>query len=187
MGVDVCFKGVSRVYQGYFKELSMVSVSRQILRVFQCSFKGISKKLRKFQVSFQEVFKGSLKHINSLSNETLLLLLLYVSCCSFPSRRRACLLFNWKCKTLLQLSQIFNKQVQTLYRRCVAVQSLIWKCVGESYLAEEFRQITIYLAEQFRQITRYLAEQFRQIAHYLADHPILTKNILFLEFEKSTI
>ena len=29
-----------------------------------------------------------------------------------------------------------------------------------------------YLAEQFRQITHYLAEQFRQIAHYLAEHLI---------------
>ena len=37
---------------------------------------------------------------------------------------------------------------------------------GESYLAEQFRQITHYLAEQFRQITHYLAELFRQIAHY---------------------
>ena len=51
---------------------------------------------------------------------------------------------------------------------------------GESYLAEQFRQITHYLAEQFRQITHYLAEQFRQIAHYLAEHLILTNNIVFL-------
>ena len=43
---------------------------------------------------------------------------------------------------------------------------------GESYLAEQFRQITHYLAEQFCQITHYLAEQFRQIAHYLAEHLI---------------
>ena len=73
-----CFKGASKLFQGCvkcvsikfhrsFKELLMVSVSRNILRVFQCSFKGISKKLRKFPVSFQDVFKGSLKHIDSLS------------------------------------------------------------------------------------------------------------------------
>ena len=36
-----------------------------------------------------------------------------------------------------------------------------------------------YMAEQFRQITHYLAEQFRQIAHYLAEHLILTKKIFF--------
>ena len=40
---------------------------------------------------------------------------------------------------------------------------------GESYLAEQFRQITHYLEEQFRQITHYLAEQFRQITHYLEE------------------
>ena len=53
-----CFKGASKLFQGCvkcvsikfhgsFKELLMVSVSRNILRVFQCSFKGISKKLRR--------------------------------------------------------------------------------------------------------------------------------------------
>ena len=36
-----------------------------------------------------------------------------------------------------------------------------------------------YLAEQFRQITHYLAEQFRQIAHYLAEHLIQKNDILF--------
>ena len=36
------------------------------LRVFQHSFKGISKNLRKFPGSFKGVFKGGLKHINSL-------------------------------------------------------------------------------------------------------------------------
>ena len=36
-----------------------------------------------------------------------------------------------------------------------------------------------YLAEQFRQITHYLAEQFRQIAHYLAEHLILTNYISY--------
>ena len=46
--------------------------------------------------------------------------------------------------------------------------------VGESYLAEQFHQITHYLVEQFRQITHYLAEWFRQIAHYLAEHQIQT-------------
>ena len=51
--------------------------------------------------------------------------------------------------------------------------------LGESYLAEQFRQITHYLAEQFRQITHYLAEQFRQIAHYLAEHLIQKEDILF--------
>ena len=50
---------------------------------------------------------------------------------------------------------------------------------GESYLAEQFRQITHYLAEQFRQITHYLAEQFRQIAHYLAEHLILRNHISY--------
>ena len=54
------------------------------------------------------------------------------------------------------------------------------KKFGESYLAEQFRQITHYLAEQFRQITHYLAEQFRQIAHYLAEHLIQKCNILIL-------
>ena len=49
----------------------------------------------------------------------------------------------------------------------------------ESYLGEQFRQITNYLAEQFRQITHYLAEQFRQIAHYLAEHLIQKNDILF--------
>ena len=34
-----------------------------------------------------------------------------------------------------------------------------------------------YLAEQFRQITHYLAEQFRQIAHYLAEHLIQNNDI----------
>ena len=38
-----------------------------------------------------------------------------------------------------------------------------------------------YLAEQFRQITYYLAEQFRQIAHYLAEHLIQENDILFNE------
>ena len=45
------------------------------------------------------------------------------------------------------------------------------------YLAEQFRQIPHYLAEQFRQITHYLAEQFRQIAHYLAEHLIQKNDI----------
>ena len=36
-----------------------------------------------------------------------------------------------------------------------------------------------YLAEQFRQITHYLAEQFRQIAHYLAEHLILRNHISY--------
>ena len=53
--------------------------------------------------------------------------------------------------------------------------------VGESYLAEQLRQITHYLAEQFCQITHYLAEQFRQIAHYLAEHLIQKNDILFNE------
>ena len=35
-----------------------------------------------------------------------------------------------------------------------------------------------YLAEQFRQITHYSAEQFRQIAHYLAEHLILKYDTL---------
>ena len=63
---------------------------------------------------------------------------------------------------------------------------------GESYLAEQFRQITRYLAEQFRQITHYLAEQFRQITrylweqfcqieHYLVEHLIQKNNILLNE------
>ena len=51
--------------------------------------------------------------------------------------------------------------------------------MGESYLAEQFRQITHYLAEQFRQITHYLAEQFRQIAHYLAEHLILKNYVSY--------
>ena len=38
-----------------------------------------------------------------------------------------------------------------------------------------------YLAEQFRQITHYLVEQFRQIAHYLAEHLILKDDMLFNE------
>ena len=38
-----------------------------------------------------------------------------------------------------------------------------------------------YLAEQFRQITHYSAEQFRQIAHYLAEHLIQKNDILFNE------
>ena len=38
-----------------------------------------------------------------------------------------------------------------------------------------------YLAEQFRQIIHYLAEQFRQIAHYLAEHLIQKNSILFNE------
>ena len=41
--------------------------------------------------------------------------------------------------------------------------------VGESYLAEQFHQITHYLVEQFRQIIHYLAEQFRQATHYLTE------------------
>ena len=53
---------------------------------------------------------------------------------------------------------------------------------GESYLAEQFRQITHHLAEQFCQITNYLAEQFRQIAHYSAEHQIQKNDILFSEF-----
>ena len=36
-----------------------------------------------------------------------------------------------------------------------------------------------YLAEQFRQITHYLAEQFRQIAHYLAEHLNLKDHVLY--------
>ena len=52
---------------------------------------------------------------------------------------------------------------------------------GESYLAEQFCQITHYLVEQFRQIALYLAEQFRQIAHYLAEHLIQKYDILFNE------
>ena len=56
-----------------------------------------------------------------------------------------------------------------------------WDFKGESYLAEQFRQITHYSAEQFRQITHYLAEQFRQIAHYLAEHLIHKNYILFNE------
>ena len=51
----------------------------------------------------------------------------------------------------------------------------------ESYLAEQFRQITHYLVEQFRQITHYLVEQFRQIAHYLAEHINQKHDILFDE------
>ena len=39
--------------------------------------------------------------------------------------------------------------------------------VGESYLTEQFHQITHYLVEQFRQMIHYLTEQFRQITHYL--------------------
>ena len=35
-----------------------------------------------------------------------------------------------------------------------------------------------YLVEQFRQITHYLAEQFRQIAHYLAENLIQKYDIL---------
>ena len=38
-----------------------------------------------------------------------------------------------------------------------------------------------YFAEQFRQITHYLAEQFRQIAHYLAEHLIQKNDMLFNE------
>ena len=38
-----------------------------------------------------------------------------------------------------------------------------------------------YLAEQFRQITHYLAEQFRQIVHYLAEHLIQTNDFFFNE------
>ena len=52
---------------------------------------------------------------------------------------------------------------------------------GESYLAEQFRQIKTYMAEQFCQITHYLAEQFHQIAHYFAEHLIQTNEILFNE------
>ena len=42
-----------------------------------------------------------------------------------------------------------------------------------------------YLAEQFHQVTHYLAEQFRQIAHYLAD-PDSTNNILLNGFMNLT-
>ena len=41
---------------------------------------------------------------------------------------------------------------------------------GESYLVEQFRQITQSLVEQLRQITPYLVQQFCEIAHYLAEH-----------------
>ena len=61
----------------------------------------------------------------------------------------------------------------------VSFQNTALFLFGESYLAEQFRQITHYLEEQFRQITHYLAEQFRQIADYLAE-PLIQKNdILF--------
>ena len=53
--------------------------------------------------------------------------------------------------------------------------------IGESYLAEQFRQITHYLAEQFRQITHHLAEQFCQITNYLAEHQIQKNDIWFNE------
>ena len=56
-----------------------------------------------------------------------------------------------------------------------------WNNFWESYLAEQFCQITHYLAEQFRQITLYLVEQFHQIAHYLAEHLIQKNDMLFNE------
>ena len=40
-------------------------------------------------------------------------------------------------------------------------------------------KVESYLAEQFRQITHYLAELFRQIAHYLAEHLILRNHISY--------
>ena len=40
----------------------------------------------------------------------------------------------------------------------------------ESYLTEQFHQITCFFAEQFCKITHYLVEQFCQIVHYLAEH-----------------
>ena len=43
-----------------------------------------------------------------------------------------------------------------------------------------------YLAEQFHQVTHYLAEQFRQIAHYLVEHLIQTNNILLNGFMNLT-
>ena len=52
--------------------------------------------------------------------------------------------------------------------KCFPVQKISPRNKGESYLAE-----------QFRQITHYLAEQFRQIAHYLAEHLILKNYVSY--------
>ena len=38
-----------------------------------------------------------------------------------------------------------------------------------------------FLAEQFQQVTHYLAEQFRQTTHYLTEHLIQKNDILFNE------
>ena len=80
------FKGFLRVFKKH-EEISL-GVSSEIyegdLRVFQGSFKDISRK-----------FKGCLMCIKSLPKKVLLLLLLYGIRCSFPSRRRACFCSPW--------------------------------------------------------------------------------------------
>ena len=60
-----CFKDVSSVFQVSFKCVSIKfqgtfngECFKKDFKGFQCSFKGISKKLRKFPVSFQDVFKA---------------------------------------------------------------------------------------------------------------------------------
>ena len=64
------FKGLSREFQGYFKEVKEVSGCFE---------------------SFSRKFKECLICIKSLSKILMLLLLLYCIRRSFPSRRRACL------------------------------------------------------------------------------------------------
>ena len=89
-------------------------------------------------------------------------------------------------RSVLLYSLVFAPPVQRTF-----VQSSFRSCETRLIFFvtfKEFKEIIIvnikmgesYLAEQFRQITHYFAEQFRQIAHYLAEHPNQKYDILIL-------
>ena len=80
---------------------------------------------------------------------------------------------KWLCYLSLGMGKIYLRGLITpfIFSNKIVIYLLLSTFnIGESYLAE-----------QFRQIIHYLAEQFRQIAHYLAEHLIQKNDMLFNE------